>query len=110
MAWSLSTGGIETLSSKKDEWMPWRQRSGPMGARVTRFAIRAVLLAACAVLLLELPAHAALRKGAWGPVKLHGVSQFPVYKKLGVTVYNTRLDWRSVAVRRPTHPRDPRDP
>ena len=46
----------------------------------------------------------------WGPVKVNGASQFPVYRELGATVYNTSLSWRSVAVRRPTNPRDPRDP
>ena len=56
------------------------------------------------------PARAALKKGMWGPVRVNGASQFPVYRELGATVYNTGLNWRDVAVRRPTNPRDPREP
>jgi hypothetical protein len=55
-------------------------------------------------------AQAGLKKGIWGPVQKSGVSRFPVYEQLGVTVYNTPLPWSAVAVRRPTNPRDPNDP
>ena len=56
------------------------------------------------------PAQAALKKGMWGPAKVNGASEFPVYRELGATVYNATLSWRNVAAGRPTNPRDPRDP
>ena len=85
----------------------------PHRAGSTSLVIRAVLLQACVALLLALPAppaRAALKKGMWGPVNVNGASQFPVYRELGATVYNTGLNWRNVAGRRPTNARDPRDP
>jgi hypothetical protein len=85
----------------------------PHRAGLTSLVIRAVVLAACGSLLLAVPAppaRAALKKGMWGPVEVNGASQFPIYRELGATVYNTGLNWRNVAVHRPTNPRDPRDP
>ncbi len=49
-------------------------------------------------------------KGFWGPTKIKGVSQFPVYKSLGVTLYQQTLLWNDVAPTRPAHPTDPADP
>jgi len=56
-------------------------------------------------------AHAGtpLEKGFWGPVEVDGVSQFPVYDDLGVTIYQTALSWSNVAPTRPTDARDPKD-
>ncbi len=51
-----------------------------------------------------------LQKGMWGPTAIDGVSQFPVYEKLGVTVFQTALPWSSIAPTRPLHPKDPADP
>lgn len=53
---------------------------------------------------------ATLEKGFWGPAQIGGVSQFPVYKQLGVTIYQTTLSWASTAPTRPANPRDPADP
>jgi hypothetical protein len=50
-----------------------------------------------------------LQKGFWGPAEIDGISQFPLYKQLGVTVYQTSLLWSSIAPTRPGHPRDPAD-
>jgi hypothetical protein len=56
------------------------------------------------------PAHA-LEKGFWGPAEIDGVSQFPLYEQLGVTIFQTSLRWPNVApARRPADPRDPSDP
>jgi len=41
---------------------------------------------------------------------VNGVSQFPVYKTLGVTLYQTSLSWASIAPTRPAKPADPKDP
>ncbi|HEV2060396.1 MAG TPA: hypothetical protein VGR11_13655 [Solirubrobacteraceae bacterium] len=55
-------------------------------------------------------AHAApLEKGFWGPAAVDGKSQFPIYKRLGVTLYQTSLSWANVAPTRPANPRDPGD-
>src|SRR4051794_12854715 len=57
------------------------------------------------------PAEAAsFKKAIWGPVSRDGASQFPIYKQLGVGVYETGLEWDHVAPTRPAHPRDPDDP
>ena len=53
---------------------------------------------------------ASLKKGIWGPVRVDGVSQFPIYRELGAGVYHTSLRWAKVATRRPVDPRNPRDP
>ena len=59
-------------------------------------------------------AHAApaqaLEKGFWGPTQVDGVSQFPIYEDLGVTIYQMSLRWDAVAATRPTDPTDPTDP
>lgn len=58
------------------------------------------------------PAAAAppLQKGFWGPAEIDGVSQFPLYQQLGVTLYQKALRWSATAPTRPADPRDPADP
>jgi hypothetical protein len=75
--------------------------------------VRSVLAAACAALclLLGVTANAgAAEKGFWGPAEVNGVSQFPIYRSLGVTLYQTSLPWESIAPTRPANPTDPNDP
>jgi hypothetical protein len=62
------------------------------------------------VATLSPPAEASGVKAIWGPVRRDGVSQFPIYRDLGVGIYETAIDWSSAAPTRPRHPRDPRDP
>lgn len=70
-------------------------------------------LLALAVGLLMLAATApgaqaaSLEKGFWGPTQVGGVSQFPIYEDLGVTVFQMAVSWAAVA---PTRPRDARNP
>jgi hypothetical protein len=74
---------------------------------------RVTLIVACSLTLLcaaPAPAGARAKKGIWGPVSTHGVSRFPVYKRLGATVYNAQLSWAETATRRPARPGDPQDP
>jgi hypothetical protein len=52
----------------------------------------------------------ALVKGFWGPTQVGGQSQFPIYRDLGVTLYQTAINWASVAPTRPADPRNPSDP
>ena len=58
------------------------------------------------------PAHAAVtrKKAMWGPVEVNGVSQFPIYRQLGVGIFQMQLPWRGTATSRPANPRDPADP
>jgi Cellulase (glycosyl hydrolase family 5) len=69
----------------------------------------AALVAAIALLVLASPASALL-KGFWGPTQINGQSQFPIYRDLGVTLFQIGLNWGSVAPTRPTNPSDPNDP
>jgi hypothetical protein len=54
-------------------------------------------------------ARASVLKGIWGPSTRNGVSLFPIYKQLGDTLYEEDLHWDTIAPRRPTSPRNPRD-
>jgi hypothetical protein len=49
-------------------------------------------------------------KAMWGPAIVNGVSRFPIYEQLGVSIYEEKLPWESIATRRPRHPRNPSDP
>jgi hypothetical protein len=50
------------------------------------------------------------KKGIWGPVRVNGVSQFPIYKDLGAGIYMMRMNWWAVAPSRPADPTNPNDP
>ena len=85
---------------------PGRRRA--WNRRIARAALATALAAACAG--APAPAYA-LEKGFWGPAEIDGVSQFPLYERLGVTIFQTSLRWPNVAqTRRPADPRDPSDP
>lgn len=69
--------------------------------------------------LLALPAQASgasllgkpLEKALWGPVAIDGVSQFPLYDDLDVTLFQIQIRWERVAPRRrPGDPANPGDP
>lgn len=82
-------------------------------SRTRRIGGTAVALVLCALIagLSAGPASArTLQKGMWGPTQVDGVSQFPLYKRLGVTVYETTLSWVAAAPTRPADPKNPADP
>lgn len=58
---------------------------------------------------LPTPAHA-FNKAIWGDVFRSGVSQFPLYHKLGVSIDEVTVNWSSVAPTGPAHPTNPADP
>lgn len=91
---------LATVSEPTDCATPSRRRTG-------------FVALCCCLLLIALGAPAAraaaLEKGFWGPVAIDGVSQFPLYEQLGVTIYQTSLNWASVAPTRPAIARDPTD-
>ena len=75
--------------------------------------LRVALIAAFVAGFLSLGAAngaEAAEKGFWGPSEVNGKSQFPIYRSLGVTLYQTSLDWAAVAPTRPANPADPGDP
>lgn len=84
----------------------------PITPRRLRRTATAFLALAGAVLVSAAGAAPALalQKGFWGPTELNGVSQFPVYEKLGVTLFQTSMSWAAVAPTRPADPTDPADP
>jgi hypothetical protein len=54
-------------------------------------------------------ARQTVKKSIWGPVRVNGVSQFPIYQDLGVGLYQATLVWPGAAPVRPSTPADPRD-
>jgi hypothetical protein len=72
-----------------------------------------VFVVAMMLLCCALPGTAAatpVLKAMWGPSVHGGVSEFPIYRELGVKVYEDQLSWNSIAVEKPRHARDPKDP
>jgi hypothetical protein len=49
------------------------------------------------------------KKAIWGPTQVDGLSQFPIYKDLGVGIYEMPVAWDAVASTRPRRPTDPHD-
>jgi hypothetical protein len=80
-----------------------------MRTRLTRLATLAVVLAAGLAALAPAGASA-FEKAVWGPASFRGVNQFPLYRTLGVKIYETSLDWSTIARRKPKHPSEPGDP
>lgn len=80
--------------------------------REYRFGFRLALVALVTTILALGPAASshALEKGFWGPTRVEGRSQFPIYKDLGVTVYQSALNWSVVAPTQPKQANDPEDP
>ena len=75
--------------------------------------VRSLLaLAALIFVVMPAPANAAPspKKAIWGPVRVNGVSQFPIYADLGAGIWQTRLKWELAAPTRPADARDPLDP
>jgi hypothetical protein len=71
-----------------------------------------MLAALVATVLLVAPASAGAdrHKAIWGPLEFNGVSQFPIYKRLGVGIYQMSMSWADVAPTQPANPRNPSDP
>ena len=65
-----------------------------------------------ATLCAPTPAEAApsIKKAIWGPARVDGRSQFPIYRDLGVGIYQAKLDWSEIAPYRPGRPTVPADP
>jgi len=86
------------LASLRGHWGAWRSLSA------------ACALAAAVFAASPGGAEAAPNKAIWGPAQVDGKSEFPVYRDLGVDIYQATLDWDQVAPTRPTRPKNPADP
>ena len=75
--------------------------------RPVRLALLSLLLS---LTLAPAAAAAPLQKAIWGPAKIGEESQFPRYRALGVTLWQTGIWWHEVARERPRSPTDPADP
>ena len=84
--------------------MFFRNRGGLQRIATLAGAVLAVAVSSGA------PARADAVKAIWGPYLHEGVSQFPVYRELGASIYEEDLHWDQVAPTRPKRPRDPNDP
>src|SRR4051794_25012408 len=73
------------------------------------------------LILVSGPAAQAAEKSIWGPATFPvgdqncptgptACSAFPVYKQLGAQNYQFQIPWDTVALSRPSNPRDPNDP
>jgi len=88
--------------------LPWPgfASSSRMRTKLLMFLLAVALTAPSVV-----PAEAAQtsRKAIWGPISVNGRSQFPLYRDLGVGIYEVVLHWADVAPQRPAHPASPTD-
>jgi hypothetical protein len=50
------------------------------------------------------------KKLIWGPLVVKRKSQVPIYRDLGVGIYQMTINWSEVAPTRPRRPRNPADP
>jgi hypothetical protein len=85
----------------------------------SRFTLTGALCLA-AVLFIAAPAKGAATKAIWGPGILSAgsapcpspapCSAFPVYRQLGVDVYQFQLQFDQIAPSQPANPRNPADP
>jgi hypothetical protein len=67
------------------------------------------LLALAAPAAEAAPAKKTRKKAIWGPTQVNGHSAFPVYRDLGVGIWQVLIHWDDVARRRPAHAKNPRD-
>jgi hypothetical protein len=73
--------------------------------------MRRTLLALIAAALVAPASAQAAQKAIWGPpVTPAGGSAFPIYRELGVDIFQIQLVWDRAAPSRPARPTDPNDP
>lgn len=91
------------------------------GGRGNARALVAAAACCAAVAVFAAPAQAGAVKAIWGPDEFPAgslacadrsvpCSAFPVYRELGVDVYQFQIHWDDVAPTRPRNPRNPDDP
>jgi len=74
-------------------------------------ALRAtIILGALMVAVPGAQAEPSTKKAIWGPGRVDGVSQFPIYQDLGVGILPFGIYWDRIAKSRPADPHNPDDP
>ena len=68
-----------------------------------------VAIVAAAPVAEAAPAKQTRKKAIWGPTQVNGRSAFPIYRDLGVGIWQVLIHWDEVAPRRPTKAKNPRD-
>jgi hypothetical protein len=68
-----------------------------------------VVALCCAATPTAEAAKTTIKKSMWGPASVDGKSQFPIYKDLGVGLWQTTVRWDDVAPKRPDDPANPND-
>ena len=58
----------------------------------------------------KVPTPQTKTKAMWGPASINGKSQFPVYRDLGVGIYQMGVAWNDIAPTQPVDPTNPADP
>jgi hypothetical protein len=81
---------------------------GGRNARLLAITLALTLAFGCGV--ANVAAATPALKAMWGPAIHEGKSLFPTYRDLGVGIYEDRLYWSAIALRRPRNPRNPDDP
>lgn len=83
-----------------------------MNTSRTRRVLAGLVLAAALLTGATASADAAQshKKAMWGPTMVGGKSQFPIYRDLGVGIYETAVSWAGTAATKPANPLDPGDP
>ncbi len=69
-----------------------------------------VVALCCAATPTADAARTTIKKSMWGPIEVAGKSQFPIYKKLGVGLWQYTIRWDAVAPNKPIDPSNPSDP
>ena len=98
---------------------PWRL-TGCKRPRLVIVALALALAAVAAIVVVKVigretssaqgPAPQTLKKAAWGLTEHNGKSMFPIYRDLGMGIFETQARWDWIAPTRPDHPADWRDP
>ena len=75
-----------------------------------KLLVLTIALTTLAALAPAADARYSRKKAIWGPTQVNGRSQFPIYRDLGVGIYQMQMAWSQVAPTRPANPGDPADP
>ena len=75
-----------------------------------KLLILTIALTTLAALAPAADARYSRKKAIWGPTKVNGKSQFPIYRDLGVGIFQMQASWARIAPTRPADPGNPADP
>jgi hypothetical protein len=103
----------------------WGATAGDVSSRPRRGSAATLSLGVCLAVIafatalpsssaafptLSHPAPQTVKKAMWGTTSFNGVPTFPIYRDLGVGLYEIQLRWDLSAPTRPSQPSDPNDP